>query len=178
MKTRCLAHAAAGNSSPAQLLIPSHVVALAAPDSLVHPLVVQSLARRTQRGERVGMVIGHNCFALYTLARLARAGGGDPARRLDCIELSRAFTCYQLHRRILTLDAALLQRWRALYVLGLLDTFFDESIEYHQAAHLLNDVLTQLKRVTRTGLPVLITLSAPPKPGRESFLELVAASAD
>lgn len=178
MQTCHLSRASAGNIDPAQLLIPSQVVALAAPDTAIHPRVIQSLAMRTQRGESVGVIIGHNRFALYTLTRWAHTHGFDPAALLDRIELSRAFTCYQLHRRILTLDAELLRRWRALYVLGLLDTFFDESVKYYEAARLLKDVLAQLKRIARTGLPVLITLSAPKKPGRESFLKLVADGAD
>jgi len=163
---------------PAQLLIPGRVVALNAPDTLVHPRVIQSLAIRTRRGEHVGVIIGHNRFALHTFTRLAHDHGGDPASLLDRIELSRAFTCYQLHRRVLTLNASAVRRWRALYVLGLLDTFYDESVKPHEAARLLNETLAQLKRIARAGLSVLITFSPPRESGRENFSQLVARAVD
>ncbi len=161
---------------PSQLSIPHQVIALAAPDASAHPLALCSLAARVERGDLVGVLIGHNRFDLYSLMHWARQRKLNPQRLLAHIELSRAFTCHQLHRRLMTLDSG--RHWRALYVLGLLDTFYDESVPYYEAAQLLHVCLVQLKRVARTGLPVLITLSLPKEPGREGLLELVAHEAD
>ncbi len=163
---------------PAPLARAPQLVALAASDASVHPFVVQSLAARAQRGEPVGIVVGHNRFDLYAFTRLARQHGFDPTRWLTHIHLSRAFTCHQLRHRLVTLDRAVTRAWRALYVLGLLDTFYDEDIEYHEAARLLDETLDALKRLACEGLPVLITLSPPRQPGRERLVQSIARAVD
>ncbi len=163
---------------PGQLPLPSRVVAVAARESFSHPLVIESLAAHAARGERLGVLIGHNRFDVYALSRLALEHGLDPRPVLARIELSRAFTCHQMHRRILTLGVPRAQRWSALYVLGLLDTFYDEDVKQYEARRLLNECLLKLKEVAASGLPTLITVSAPQEPGREHFLEEVARQAD
>jgi hypothetical protein len=163
---------------PAQLPLPSQVAAVAARESYSHPLVIQSLATHAARGERLGVLVGHNRFDVYALSRLAIEHGLDPRPILERIELSRAFTCHQLHRRVLTLGAPQTGRWSALYVLGLLDTFYDEDVKQYEARRLLNECLMKLKEIAASGLPVLITVSAPQEPGREHFLEEVARQAD
>ncbi len=161
-----------------QLLRPFQLVAITAPGAFLHPLVVQSLAARDERGERVGVVIGHNRFDLYALTRLARQHGFDPTHWLTQIQLSRAFTCHQLHHRLVTLDHTVTRDWRALYVLGLLDTFYDESVEPPEAARLLNATLAALKQVARTGLPVLITTSVPQVSSRAPLIQATARGVD
>ncbi len=166
------------NLSSVQLSLASKLVALAAPETSIHPLAIQSLAIRTERGERVGVIVGHNRFDLYTLTRLARQHHLDTQRLLANIEISRAFTCHQLHHRITTLARESTRHWSALYVLGLLDTFFDESVDYHEAGRLLAASLAELERLAREGLPILITVSLPKEPGRELLLRQVARGAD
>ncbi len=161
-----------------QLLRPFQLVAVAAPGTWLHPLVLQSLAARVERGERVGAVIGHNRFDLYALTRLARQHGFDPTHWLTQIQLSRAFTCHQLHHRLVTLDRTMTRGWSALYVLGLLDTFADESVEAPEAAQLLTATLAALKRIARAGLPVLITASVPSVSGREPLIRSIARGVD
>ncbi len=153
------------------------LVALAARETQAHPLVIRSLAAHAARGERLGVLIGHNRLDVYGIARLAQSHGLDPRPLLARIELSRAFTCHQLHRRILTLDIKA-KGWDALYVLGLLDTFYDEDVKPHEAARLLRESLARLKGLAVGGLPVLITVSAPKVAGREQFLQLVAGQVD
>lgn len=158
-------------------LPPSRVVAVIARASVVHPLVIQSLATRILRSESVGVLLGDNRFDLYELARLVQAHLGQRAPLLDRVEISRAFTCYQLHQRLLTLDPAQ-KNWRALYVLGLLDTFYDESVAVHEAARLLQAGLKACRSLAARNLPVLMTISASPQPGREKFIAQVANMAD
>ena len=160
------------------LLIPSKLVAFAAPDSTIHPIAIQSLARQAECGERVGVIIGHNRFDLYMLIQLVRHAGFDVEQMLAHIQLSRAFTCHQLHQRVLTLGDEPTRPWRALYVLGVLETFYDESVVYHEATRLLNDTLAKLKQMANAGLPVLITFSMPKQPGREGLAKAVAQVAD
>lgn len=159
---------------PDLALTHARLVALAAPEGIAHPRVIQAIACHAARGDHLGLIIGHNRFALYDLTRAAYWHGFDPETVLTQIELSRAFTCYQLHHRIVSLDAQAGRRWSALYVLGLLDTFYDESVPYCEAARLLQELMLHLQKLARLGLPIAITASAPERPGRERLLDLVA----
>ena len=163
---------------PLQKGMESRVVVAAGADSLTHPLVVQSLAAHAARGERLGVLVGHNRLDVYGIARLVAEHGLDPAVILARIELSRAFTCHQLHRRIITLTERDAWRWSMLYVLGLLDTFYDEDVKYPEVSRLLVESLARLRQLAAAGLPVLVTASAPKEPGRERLLGLVAERAD
>ncbi|HEX9077365.1 MAG TPA: hypothetical protein VF932_16370 [Anaerolineae bacterium] len=147
---------------PARLPYPSKVVALLGSSAQLSPLTLQSFLARTARGERVGVIAGDNRFDAYGLARLARAHRFDPARLLARVEMSRPFTCYQLHRRVVTLERRKPREWSALYVLGLLDSFFDEDVPYGEAARLLSETLAHLKQIAARGLPVLVTFAPPP----------------
>jgi hypothetical protein len=158
--------------------LPARLVALAAHDSLAHPWVVQSLAAHAARGQSLGVLVGHNRLDVYALARLLREHHLDPRPLLARIHLSRAFTCHQLHRRIQTLGPAQARRWSALYVLGLLDTFYDEDVLRHEPVRLLREGLAHLQELAAGGLSVLITVSAPKEAGREDFLRIVERTAD
>jgi hypothetical protein len=92
--------------------------------------------------------------------------------------LSRAETCHQLHRRIQTLNALTWSCWSALYVIGFADNFYDESCRYYEAERLLYQCLAFLRAIAASGLPVVLTVSAPRKRGREHFLQLVAKQTD
>ncbi len=164
--------------TPVPPLRARQVVAISGSDVQSHPLVIQSLAIQAARGRRLGVLIGHNRLDVYGLARLVRANGLAPEPILARIELSRAFTCHQLHRRILTLRAEQARRWAALYVLGLPDTFYDEDVAYPEATRLLTESLAHLRQLAAGGLPILITASAPREPGRERLMKLIAARVD
>ncbi|CAG0947063.1 hypothetical protein ANRL1_03621 [Anaerolineae bacterium] len=161
-----------------ELLILAQIVALDAPASIAHALTTHSLLQRTLRNESIRLIIGDNHFDAYAIARAALHQQINPGTVLEQIELSRAFTCHQLHRRILTLDDKRLKRWHALYVTGLLDTFYDESISFDEAARLLQELLVRLKYVASGGLPVLITLSPSKQLARTSLAKMVAQNVD
>ncbi len=156
----------------------SKLFAVEGPHATVHPHVIRSMALQSARGESIAAIIGDNRFDLYALARLAKALGLPPDQVLTRIELSRAFTCHQFHRRACTLLPSRVQKWRGLYVLGLLDTFCDEEVRYAEAARLLAETLRHLKRLAAAGLPVLITLSQPSVPGRAGLIAIVQESVD
>src|SRR5512135_2453000 len=112
MENKIASHGAALRGiDPARLPYPSKVVALLGSSSQLSPLMLQSFLARTARGERVGVIAGDNRFDAYGLARLARAHHFDPARLLARIEMSRPFTCYQLHRRVVTLEEPKQGEW-------------------------------------------------------------------
>lgn len=180
---------------PAQFPRPYQLIVLLGDRAPLHDLVLQSLCHRAARRQNLAVVAADNHFDAYHLARLARARGFDPAALLPSIVLSRPFTCHQLHQRIATLAAAPALPWHALYIIGLLDTFYDEDVRLHEAQRLLQTTLVHLKQIAAVGLPVLVTLtltsshtqrtsskdmttSHPRQPGRESFIELVKRAAD
>jgi hypothetical protein len=147
---------------PETIPFPSKTLVLFGPTSELYPLVLQSLFLRAQRDERLGLIVGDNHLNEYALARLARAHGFNPASLLACIDFSRPFTCHQLHHCIIDLVPAKTPRWRALYILGLLDTLYDEDIRLPIILRLINDILIRLRFIASQGLPVLITLAPPP----------------
>jgi hypothetical protein len=116
--------------NPENIPLPSQILVLFGSTSELQPLVLHSLFLRAQRGEQIGVVIGDNHLDAYTLARLTRHHGFTPATVLSQIEFSRPFTCHQLHHCILDLVGDKIEQWSALYVLDLLDLFYDEDISY------------------------------------------------
>jgi hypothetical protein len=165
--------------NPNEIPIPSKIIALCGRAAELHPLVLQSLCAIVARSRRVGVVVGDNRFDEFRLARYARAQGLDPAAILQRIIFSRPFTCHQLHHGVLNLDAEKMKAWDAFYVLGLLDTFWDEDIRYPDAVRLLQEIIARLKQFALDGLPILVTLSPPPvETTRVQFITRVLAAAD
>lgn len=164
---------------PARIPIESQVLALFGRASELHPLVLQSLLLRASRGERLGVVVGDNRLNAYALARWARGYGFDPSALLARIEFSRPFTCHQLHHAVLDLVGERIHAWRALYVLGLLETFWDEDIRYAEATRRLEQVLSRLRQIAAQNRSVLVTLSPPPKETtRQELIARVLRAAD
>jgi hypothetical protein len=145
----------------------------------LHSLVLDSIFTRISRGERVGLIVGDNLLDEYALAREVRRHGYDPSLLLAFIEFSRSFTCHQMNHAILNLDPIKIKEWGALYLQGLLETFFDEGIRYSEAERLLNESLIRLKQIAANGLPVIITVSPPAQEvHRQSFIGQVLRTAD
>jgi hypothetical protein len=164
---------------PAKIPIPSKVVLLCGPAAALHPLVLQSLLLRAFRQEQLGVIVGDNRFDAYLFARFAKARGFDPSALLAQIRFSRPFTCHQLHHCILNLVEKEVSHWRALYVLGLLETFWDEDIRYRDVTRLLNEILVRLRHIASQGLSVLVTVSLPPKETtRSEFVMRVMRASD
>ena len=161
---------------PGRIPIESQILVLFGHAAELHPLVLQSLCLRASRGERLGVIVGDNRLNEYAMARLARARGFDPSAVLAQIEFSRPFTCHQLHHGVLDLVGERIGEWRALYVLGLLETFWDEDIRYAEATHLLGQVLARLSQIAAQNRSVLVTLSPPP--AETTRLELIARVLD
>lgn len=135
-------------------------------------LITQSLAwillKDAGLSRHLYLVDGANAFDAYGLVRLIARQGQDPSIALKRIHVSRAFTCYQLAERIATLTPSLNDVQRgvegspALYLLGLLDTFYDESVPLPEALRLLGQILTQLRRQRARDTLVIIVTKLPP----------------
>jgi hypothetical protein len=140
------------------------------------------VCHRAARGERLALIVGDNRLDAYRLARLARARGFDPDEVLQRVLLSRPFTCYQLHHSIATFDPDGAGDWSALYVMGLLELFYDGDIRLREAERLVRSTIRNLKRIAARGLPVLVSMyelsSTSARGDRAHFLELVARAAN
>lgn len=156
----------------------SQVVAVAAPESFFQSKIIQSLAFHAARGDRIGVIVGNNRLDVRAIARLAQRHGFDPRPILARIDLSRAETCHQLHQAIKDLPALKRTEWRALYLVGFMDNFYDETPKYHEAKRLLVKTLELLQGIASDGLPALVLCSAPKQKGREHFLQVVAQRVD
>ena len=108
------------------------------------------------RGERPVLLDGGNRFDGYFVARLARHLSPLPEAALDRMQLSRAFTCFQLAELI----AACPARQAPVFVLDLLDTFYDESVPIREIERLLGNVVHELKRLAEVG-PVVVGAREP-----------------
>lgn len=171
---------------PTQSLVPfegvplatSQVIAVKAPETFFQTKIIPSLAFHAARGERVGVIVGNNRFDVRAIAQLARRHKLDPRPLLARIELSRAETCHQLYQCIATLSDEQINAWHALYVLGFMENFYDETPKEHEAKWLLVQSLKTLRELASRGLLILLTLSEPKQKGREHFLQVVAQRVD
>ena len=107
------------------------------------------------------VVDGDNSFRSYLRARYARDLQLDPRLALAQVQVSRAFTCYQLteiverlSRRADTVSCA------GIVCLGLLGTFYDEDVALTEAQRLLPEVITHLKSLAERW-PVIVTARPP-----------------
>jgi hypothetical protein len=107
-------------------------------------------------GRHVRVFDGGNRFDGYFVARQARRMSAHPKRILDRIGLSRAFTCFQLAELI---ENAPADR-TPLFVLDLLDTFYDESVPLRDTERLLTSSIGHLKRLAGAG-PVIVGAREP-----------------
>jgi hypothetical protein len=120
------------------------------------------------RGHPVRVFDGGNRFDGYFIARLARRLSSDPHATLEHIQLSRAFTCFQLAELIentpesddySTLVTAE-EKIPLLFVLDLLNTFYDESVPLRDSERLLHNTISHLKRIAVRG-PVIVGAREP-----------------
>ncbi len=126
------------------------------------------------RGHYIRVFDGGNRFDGYFVARLARRLNSDPHATLERIQLSRAFTCFQLAELIenttggvdifpsAPLDSlpAATDGLSLLFVLDLLNTFYDESVPLRDTERLLHNTIGHLKRLASHG-PVIIGAREP-----------------
>jgi hypothetical protein len=125
-------------------------------------------------------VDGDNSFRSYHIARYARDMQLDPRLALAQVQVSRAFTCYQLaeiverlSRRADTINCA------SVVCLGLLGTLYDEDVAWREAQRLLQEVIAHL-RVLAERWPVIVTVCPPSAKGqnRLGLIQVLMQQAD
>jgi len=120
-----------------------------APRAVV-PSLMTMLAALALRGRTI-VVDGGNCFDGYALARALRRHTPLVEEALKQVQLSRAFTCYQM----VALLAELPVDGTPVIVLDMLSTFLDENVDLTKRQRLLANSLNLLRRIS-TGAPVAI----------------------
>ncbi|HLF81506.1 MAG TPA: hypothetical protein VI410_07030, partial [Anaerolineales bacterium] len=110
------------------------------------------------RGETPRLFDGGNRFDGYFVARLARRLTPRPRVVLSRMRLSRAFTCFQLAELIENTPTEPQTDRNGppadsspLFVLDLLNTFYDESVPPRDVERLLARVIAHLKRLAAVG---------------------------
>jgi len=126
------------------------------------PLMLDLAARLSVCGP-VRLVDCGNRSNMYRVARTLRALTADPVTVLRQIQLSRAFTCYQV---VTLLEKIASGKGTPVLVLDLLATFMDESVQASESGHLFERALQCLLAVSAHSPVVvsarpLLLLSAP-----------------
>jgi hypothetical protein len=137
-----------------------------APRGVIHSLM-SMLANLALRGSVI-VIDGGNCFDAYTLARALRRHTHQIQPALKAIQLSRAFTCYQMAAMLaeLPLDST------PVLVLDLLATFLDENLHFSKRQHLLENSLNLLRGISE-GAPVAIWARANPTAEEGEYQQLL-----
>jgi hypothetical protein len=123
--------------------------------SAVRDLMSKVIAQLALRGG-VLVIDGGNSFDAYRIARLLRQQTNDLPGALDRIRIARGFTCYQVFALLAQIPATKDPK----IILGLLDTFFDESIPVFERQRLLEQCIRHLQRLS-CNTPLAISVWPP-----------------
>jgi hypothetical protein len=133
----------------------------------------QSLTLAARLAERGPLLVldGGNQFNAYQVARVAR---GQP-EILNRIQVSRAFTCYQMT----SLLEGMIANHESILLLDFLSTFYDESASFPDRCRLLQICLVHIGRLSQTnGLLVIAHPPALPSPEADHLIECLASQAN
>ena len=130
------------------------------------------------QGETVRVYDGGNRFDGYFVARLTRKLTHRPYQALGRVQLSRAFTCFQL-AELIEATPTTHPLNSPIFVLDLLSTFYDESVPLRDSERLLGITITHLKRLATEG-PVIVGAREPQSLVKErwSLLDQLQIAAD
>ncbi len=157
--------------------IQAGIVAVNAPRVEIDASLANTLANFACQGERVAVILANNQLNVYTIGEAIEQQGGERESALQYIFILRAETCQQVHGCLKRL-AAQPARFRILFLLGALEPFYDEDIRYPRAEWLLNDTLRYARILAERGMLVVMTITPPPTPSRNAFVELAHATSN
>ena len=129
-------------------------------------LSLKPIAQLAGSGQPVYVIDGDNSFRSYRIAGYARELKLEPRLALAQVQVSRAFTCYQLaaiaerlSRRAAPVDGTGLN-CAGIICLGLLGTLYDEDVAWPEAQRLLQEIITHLQLLAERH-PVIVTVRPP-----------------
>lgn len=135
--------------------------------------VISTLIAELALRAPVHVLDGGNRFTAYKIMRLIRKCTVDVNTAAERIILQRAFTCYQM----LSLLEGIAPSKTPCLALDLLTTFYDETIQMHEAQRVLENCLAHLERLSLSS-PVVLTLAHPKNMERAFFTDLIMEYAD
>lgn len=162
----------AGNMNTLALPLSAHLGLVIAPKAAA-PLMLD-LAARLALNAPLRVLDGGNQFNAYPVARTIRRYTANLTAVLEAIQLSRAFTCYQMA----ALLADTLPQPTPTLVLDLLSTFYDENVRLPESQRLLEVCLLRLQQLSRQA-PLIISVRPPTAcPERTCLLESLQGAVD
>ncbi len=136
---------------------------------------------RALAGEPVLYLAGANVFDPFLVGRLAKTARVAPARVLQQIHVSRAFTCHQMVRLVTDCLPSALQQYGARFVVlsGPLETLYDQSVPEQEAMRLFRTMLASLQHLAQEDVRVLCVSPIPLiiSHRRRGFLNALCAGA-
>jgi hypothetical protein len=133
-------------------------------------LIFKPIAQLASSGRPVYVVDGDNSFRSYHIARYAHDLKLDPRLALAQVQVSRAFTCYQLAEIVERLShRAETLRCAGIVCLGFLGTLYDEDVAWPEAQRLLREVIAHLKLLAERW-PVIVTVRPPSAKARNRLV--------
>ncbi len=136
-----------------------------------NPSILSFIGRLASNKPSVLVLDGGNRF---NALEVAQAVNGN-AEILEKINVSRAFTCYQLTNLLETTT----NTDTTMVLLDFLSTFYDESAPFHERSQLLTICLAHIRRLNRTnGLLVVTHPPALPSPQATSLIKKLENAAN
>jgi hypothetical protein len=178
-----------GTSSHVLAALRKSTLPAGSPNGLVvlsgHPAVYRlgicAAVDRALAGEPVLYLAGANVFDPFQAGRLAKAGRVAPARVLQQIHVSRAFTCHQMVRLVTDCLPSALRTYDARVVVlsGPLETLYDQSVPEQEALRLFRTMLAALRRLVQDNIQLVCVNPFPAMPSapRRGFLPALCAQA-
>ena len=154
------------------LPLSNHLLVLVAPHA-AGTLMLELAARLSLNG-RLRVLDGGNRFNIFPVARTIRRYTAELSGALTRIQLSRAFTCYQMAAMLAETPADGLPT----LVVDFLSTFYDESVSLAESQRLLEGCMPHLKRLSWQA-PLVVSVK-PPTPlcaERQLLVELLQEQA-
>jgi hypothetical protein len=133
--------------------VSGRILLLVSPDALAGELFV-IIARLALQGPMC-VLDGGNSFQGYSLARALRQSTADIAAPMQRVQLSRAFTCYQVSALFEHMLAGQDFAPYPVLVLDFLATFYDQDVRVAERSRLLRGCIRQLQALARR-VPVAV----------------------
>jgi hypothetical protein len=130
--------------------MPGQLVTIDSPTRLVFGAVSELCVNAVESGDELEYIDGGNSVDPYSISAVCKRRGLDPWDTLDRINVSRAFTAYQMVALINDRLPGLVERSRAqtVVVSSLLDLLSDGDIPWREARQLAKRCLARLKALS------------------------------
>jgi len=160
---------------------PSSGLVVLSGHSAAYRLGICAAVAHALAGEPMLYLAGANVFDPFLVGRLAKSARVAPARVLQRIHVSRAFTCHQMVRLITDCLPSALQTYDARVVIlsGPLETLYDQSVPEQEALRLFRTMLSALQRLVQDGVQLVCVspLPAMAPASRRGFLPALRTQA-